>query len=221
MAMSYRPIYQLVALAASISSAVSTAFAGANPNFTLPLHAKVSYFEPCDGYLPVDCLDVRPTIQVETGQTVTVFLLVANHTQLGGVQTAFEVDPSWIFIYGLWECAPGLYPTAPSPPFGPTSGSIGRAFDCVTRGGLVPVGRLVFSAGTGCVSQIESSFPNGIHLLDCEQQIDRILPDEPGQRARLGRVCVGPGGNDACGVATSVAAATWGRIKATYPEGRW
>jgi hypothetical protein len=76
---------------------------------------------------------------------------------------------------------------------------------------------MFFVSGTGCIGQIESSFPQGIHALDCQQQYDRIFPSELGQGARLGKICVGPGGHDACDRVTPVAAATWGRIKASYP----
>jgi hypothetical protein len=76
---------------------------------------------------------------------------------------------------------------------------------------------MFFVSGTGCIGQIESSFPFGIHALDCHQEIDQIFPSEPGQRGRLGKICVGAGGHDACDRVTPVAAATWGRIKASYP----
>ena len=103
------------------------------------------------------------------------------------------------------------------PPFGPTSGTMIYAFNCLTGGTLAPLGRMFFVAGTGCIGQIESTYPpNGIYALDCQQQMDQILPDAPGQQARLGKVCVGTGGHDACEAATPVAAATWGAIKASY-----
>jgi len=217
--MTNRRIFSWLALwlAIAMTAAAGTALAGGNPDFTLPLHAKLSAFEPCNGYLPVDCAGVRPTVQIESGQDVAVFLLVANAPDLGAVQTAFEVDPSWVFYYGLWDCAPGLYPTSPGPPWGPTVGSIARSFDCLTRGALVPVGRMFYRAGTGCVGQVESSFPLGICVIDCDDDYDRIITTEPGQQARLGKVCVGPGGQDACEAATPVAATTWGAIKTSYP----
>ena len=216
MAMLYRHISQGVWLAAWMSAAASSAFAGANPNFTLPLHAKVSSFEQCNGYLPVDCLGVRPVVEVETGQPITVFLMVANYAELLGIQTAFEVDPSWTFTFGLWDCQYAPNENPPQPPFGPTSGTITAVFNCVTSGELLPIGRMTFVSGTGCVGQVESAYPSGTWALDCQQQFDRILPNEPGQAARLGKVCVGTGGQDACDRVTPVAAATWGRIKATY-----
>ena len=212
--MNHRLITMMVVLV--WMAGVNSAFAGSNPNFTLPLHAKLSQFEPCSGYLPVDCLGVRPTVQVETGQQVAIFLFVANYTQLAVIQTAFEVDPSWSFTFGLWNCQPGLQEFPPMPPFGPTSGTMIYAFNCLTGGTLAALGRMFFVAGTGCIGQVESSYPDGIYALDCQQQMDQIFPDEPGQQTRLGKVCVGAGGHDACEAATPVAAATWGWIKASY-----
>ena len=40
---------------------------GGNPNFTIPMHAKPSAFEQCNGYLPVDCMAVQPPLQRRTG----------------------------------------------------------------------------------------------------------------------------------------------------------
>jgi hypothetical protein len=196
-----------------LSLVARPAYAGANPSFTLPLHAKVSQFEPCDGYLPVDCLDNRPTVDVAEGP-VAVYLLVMNHCCLSLVQTAFDVDPEWTFSYGLWDCRFGLGPEIPPhPPFGPTSGTMIYAFNCVTTGELLPIGRMFFNAKGGCIEQVESSFLYGIHVMDCQQGIDRILPEEA---ERLGKICVGSGGYDACDRVTPVSPATWGAIKAAY-----
>src|SRR6188474_1926776 len=95
--MTMRRIFSRLAwLAIAMTAAAGTALAGGNPNFTLPLHAKVTQgYEPCEGYLPVDCLSVHPTVEVQSGQSVAIFLLVANAPELTGVQTAFDVDPSW------------------------------------------------------------------------------------------------------------------------------
>ena len=216
--MMIRRCFLLVLCLSAVTVAAGTAFAGgANPNFTLPLHAKVSSFEGCTGYLPVDCLGVRPTVSVQSGQPVAVFLLVANYSQISGIQTAFEVGPSWTFSFSLWDCLIGeIADVNPLPPFGPTSGSLVAAFNCVTSGGLISLGRMFFTSGTGCIAQIESAFPYGTFALDCQQQVDRILVWEPGQTARLGKICVGPGGQDACAAVTAVSAVTWGRIKASY-----
>jgi hypothetical protein len=203
----------VLALSLLFWSWADVARAGDNPHFTIPLHAKASSFEPCNGYLPVNCLDVRPTVEVASGQPVAIFVFVMNHTKIAGLQTAFEVDPSWTFAFGLWECH-GLYEFPPYPPFGPSAGTISLAFNqCVTSAALEPLGRMFFVPGQGCIGQIQSSFPFGIHAFDCSDEIDRILP---GDEARLGRVCVGPGGRDACERVVAIAATTWGLIKATY-----
>ncbi len=188
-------------------------YAGANPSFTLPLHAKASQFEPCNGYLPVDCLDNRPTVNVAEGP-VAVYLMIMNYCCVSVVQTAFDVDPEWTFVFGLWDCQQGLGPEfPPHPPFGPTSGTMIYAFSCVTTGVLLPIGRMFFNATGGCIEQVESSYPDGTFVMDCQQGIDRILPEEG---ERLGKVCVGSGGYDACDRVTPVSPATWGAIKAAY-----
>jgi len=213
--MTQRRIFSWLALwlAIAMTALAGTALAGGNPNFTLPLHAKVIHgSEGCTGYLPVDCLGVPPTVQVQTGQLVAIFLLVANASQLTGVQTAFEIDPSWTFISDDWYCR-GRPAFVPGPPFNGNTNSVAVAFNCITGGALLPIGLMHFVAGTGCVGQTISTYPLGTHVLDCNQDFDLITLS---QAARLGSVCVGPGGHDACAAATPVAAATWGSIKQTY-----
>jgi len=204
------------ALVATVAACVvGVASAGMNPDITLPLHALPSTFEPCDGYLPVDCEAYGPTVTIEPGPTA-IFLLAANYNALAGVQTAFLPDPTWTFTYGLWDCRPGqLVTQTPAPPFGPTAGTVAIAFSCLGGPGLAAIGRMYFTAGsTGCLEQVESSYPFGIHVIDCQQGIDQI----PAYLSwRLGKVCVGDGGIDACeGPQPAVDAATWGRIKAQY-----
>ncbi len=200
-------------LATCVATAAS---AGLNPNFTLPLHAKASSFEPCDGYLPVDCVNHLPVVNIAPGPTA-VFLFVMNYAEVAGVQTAFQPDGSWIFLFGLWDCQPGqLNAVMPAPPFGPTAGSIATAFNCLAGPQLAVVGRMFFFLNTnanGCLEQVQSSYPFGICVIDCQLAVDRILS---GQEARLGKVCIGPGGNAPCVQTTAVESATWGQIKAQY-----
>jgi hypothetical protein len=194
----------------------ATAFAGLNPQVTLPLHAKLSSFEPCTGYAPVDCATVLPTVDVPAAP-IAVFLFVYNHHNVAGVQTAFEW-PGWSLTFGLWDCQGGqLFATAPANPGGPTAGTITTAFNCVNTTSLLVVGRihLVPAGQPGCVNQVQSSFPNGIHVLDCSQGTD-LISDSPLDRQRLGKVCVGPGGNTACSPVAAVESSTWGSIKASY-----
>jgi hypothetical protein len=157
---------------------------------------------------------VSPTVNIAPGPTA-IFLLVNNYTQLVGVQTAFVPDASWTFSFGLWDCQPGqLSAVTPGPPFGATSGTITTAFNCLDGPSLAVIGRMFFIAGaTGCLEQVQSSYPFGIHVVDCAQGIDQI-PEHPQYR---GRICVGSGGIDACyGPQPAVGPVSWGQVKAQY-----
>jgi len=207
----------LGALAASVFAATGvpaiTARAGHNASFLLPLHVTPTTQGPCSAYQPVDCLAVQPTVDVSPG-TIAVYLLVMNHGQLAGVQTAFEPDPSWTFIHGLWDCQPGqVAAVTPAPPFGPAAGTIATAFNCVYGPSLAPVGRMIFSATQGCLTQVVPSYPFGIHVIDCAVEVDQA---QPGEDYRLGKICVGGGGYAACRGGGQMQDATWGAIKNQY-----
>ena len=211
--------YASVAMALMALCLSTMAFAGANPQVTLPLHAKASSFEPCAGYLPVDCTGpiggpTRPTVNLPAGSPAAVFLFANNYNNIAGVQTAFDFG-GLTLTFGLWDCQGGqLSAVTPAMPGGPTAGSITTAFNCVNSGALLIVGRMHFAPGSGCVSQVQSSFPNGIHVLDCSQGFDQI-PDS--QQARLGKICVAiQGGVDACAPILAVESSTWGAIKGQY-----
>jgi PKD repeat protein len=184
---------------------------GANPNIVLPLHAEAG----CHGCgpLPVDCLGNRPTVNIPPNSQVTVYLMAFSYTALAGVQTAFDWDPSWILLGALFDCVPGqLTAVVPVPPGGPTAGTVATAFDCVTSGNLLVVGRLLMMAGpSGCVSQVQSTYPGGIMVVDCSLGTDHIANEQ-----RLGSICVASGGHDACDIPIPVRPATWGQVKATY-----
>jgi hypothetical protein len=204
-----RTALAMVLMALMVSS---SAFAGLNPNITLPLHFKAVPFAACTDIAPVDCMTNRPDLNAVTGMGC-VFLLAANHTSLSGVQTAFDFG-GWTLMFGLWDCQVGqLFAVTPSNPGGPTAGTITTAFTPVTTGELAVIGRMFFEVGvTGCLSQVQSSYPFGIHVVDALVQNDEIH-DPVGNR--VGKICVGAGGIDACD-AMPVEAATWGGIKAQY-----
>jgi hypothetical protein len=207
--------YASVAMALMALCLTTTAFAGQNPNVTLPLHAKPSTFEPCNGYLPVDCLGNRPTVNIPAPAVpIAVFLLVNNYNAIAGVQTAFDW-PGWALAFGLWDCQGGqLSAVTPTNPGGATAGSITTAFNCLNGPALAVIGRMMFQpAGGGCISQVQSTFPNGCHVLGCDQSVD-LIPNS--QAARLGKICVGQGGVDACPPLVAVEPSTWGSIKAQY-----
>ena len=192
----------------------SVAVAGPNDNFTLPLHAEIGV-QAC-GPLAVDCRSTLATVNVPPHTGVTIYLMAANHINLAGVQTAFEWDSEWVFLGSIFDCAPAqLNAVVPAVPGGPTAGSVATAFNCVTHGDLLILGRLLMTSGSiGCVRQVQSSYPFGIHVIDCVTNVDQILA---GQEYRLGTICVSTGGHDACNIPSpAVAPTTWGQIKASY-----
>jgi len=206
------PVIASIALLAAATAAMAQG-PGVNNQVTLPLHYKASGFEACTGLAPVDCLTNRPAISATSGAAAAIFLTVMNYQSIQGVQTAFQFDATWTLTFGLWDCQTGqLNAVTPAMPGGPTAGSITTAFNCVTTGALLPIGRMFFTGPTaGCISQVQSTYPFGIHVLDCQGGVNQITED-----ARLGKVCVGAGGVDACDPVSPVESATWGGIKAQY-----
>ncbi len=202
---------QAMALMALMAS--SSAFAGLNPNITLPLHFKAVSFAACTDITPVDCVNNQPDVVAVTG-VGCAFLLAYNHTSLRGVQTAFDFG-GWNLMFGLWDCQGGqLFAVVPENPGGPTSGTITTAFNPVETGELAVIGRMFFQIpATGCLSQVQSTYPFGIHVIDGNLANDEI-PDPAGNR--VGKLCVAPDvGVNACSPA-AVEPATWGGIKAQY-----
>jgi hypothetical protein len=205
-----RILIAALGLQAAIGSA---AIAGPNANFTLPLHVVASISEPCNGYLPVDCMGNRPNTSAIANHVASVFLLVANHTDIAALQAGLEWNPSWTLSFSLFDCLPGQLDGFVSD--GPTSVSGVTTFSCVQGPTLAVVGRMFFMAGQiGCLKYRQPPFPSGICVFDCTgAEIDQITDvNSP----RLGRVCVGGGGHDACDAAVPVASDTWGAIKASY-----
>ena len=191
----------------------SIAFAGLNPEITLPLHFKAGSFANCTDFAPVDCESNRPDLNAVPGAGIA-FLLAYNHTSLAGVQTAFDFG-GWTLMFGLWDCQVGqLTAVTPANPGGSRDGSITTAFTPVTTGELIAIGRMFFQVpATGCLSQIQSTYPFGIHVIDALLQNDEIHDAKSG---RVGKLCVGAGGIDACAPVTAVEPTTWGKVKAQY-----
>ena len=189
------------------------ASAGPNPNFTLPLHVVESLSAPCDAYLPVDCLGTRPTTSAIADHPAVIFLLVSNHSGIAALQAGLEWEASWTWTASLFDCRPGQ--VGALIPDGPTTASGVTTFDCLTGPALAVIGRVAFQVGhTGCVRFRQPPIPNGICVFDCTgQEIDQITDVSS---PRLGRVCVGSGGHDACDPAVPVEPSTWGEIKSSY-----
>jgi hypothetical protein len=185
-----------------------------NENTTIVLHARDG-FADCSGpqQAGLDCVNVHPTIDVTGMAAPWVFVMLRNYDQLAGLQCAFDWPSTWTFLAGTWDCQPGSaisqFPKAP----GPKVGTLAVVFDCVQNGSLITIGRMIFaSAGTGCLSIIESDLAFGTHVAECDGGDGAAIPP-----ANRGRVCVGVGGYDACWLAsTPVESATWGAIKSQY-----
>ncbi|HWN83472.1 MAG TPA: hypothetical protein VNL97_03765 [Solirubrobacterales bacterium] len=198
-----------------VALATSRIEAGANPDFRIVLHAKQTSFENCNGYLPVDCVNVQPTVNVQAAP-LGVFVLIYNYEAASGLQTALQWT-GWSRTFSIWDCLQMCDPGPCPPPINPPGTEIiAVAFTgCVTGPALVSVGRIFFvpAGNAGCITQSDPGLPLGIHLLDCEGGWDQITdPESP----RLGKICVNAGGVNACAGAVPVESATWGRIKATY-----
>ena len=158
------------------------------------------------------CPNVNTT--VNAGATNAIYLLANNVAELAGVQTAFEVDPSWALLFQLWDCQGNqVVGTQPTAPYGPVEGTIATAFDCVTGSDCVVVGRMHFITIAGCITQTDSGFPFGTHFIDCSGRDTQVAPE------CWGSVCVGTPGENTCdceGGATPVEPSTWGGIKTQY-----
>jgi hypothetical protein len=210
--------YAPVAMALMALCIGSTAFAGANPQFTMPLHGihPTTLTETCATAGDVDCINVLPTVELPPNPGFgAVYLMVNNHTELKGIQTAIDFGPH-ILILGNWTCQTNqLSLSVPAMPGGPDAGLLSTAWDCVQSTDLQIAGFMQFNmVGTGCVSHV---LPTGrlFEALDCGLLLDQH--DGTGaDAARLGKVCQGPGGFDACEAVSPVESATWGSIKAQY-----
>jgi hypothetical protein len=199
------PILTLVGLLCLGSNALAV-----NDATSLVLHAVETSFGLCT---VAPCPDAA--VDIGVGPTYAFYLLINNHENVAGVQTAFDWPTAWPVLFGLWDCqgnqVNGTTPTAP----GPQTGTIASAFDCVTGPEQAVIGRIHVSATTeGCFSQVMSSFPFGNHVVSCQNEVHEIPMD------CWGSVCAGTGGGiNACAPcqgSTPVEPSTWGSIKAQY-----
>jgi len=189
----------------------------------ISLHAITGINHACD--LPnVNCRcyseDVWPTTSVPPNTEITVYVILTPALcpvayPLSGVQTAFEWDQSWTFIGSTWNCQPNQLYVTTLQPGGSRSGTITTAFDCVEASTALVIGKLYFMTGqTGCLRQITPRDAYGVQLLDCTPEMHLIsLPEED---YRIGSVCVGALGQNACWDPGPVEHSTWGGIKASW-----
>ncbi|MGD8395873.1 MAG: PKD domain-containing protein [Candidatus Eiseniibacteriota bacterium] len=179
---------------------------GWNAMTTLVLHAVETDFGPCD--IPDPCPGA--TVEVTPGATIAAYLLIRNYDDVAGLQTAFDFG-GFEFLNGIWDCrANQVNGRVPAPPGGPTDGTLATAFDCVGGGVSAIIGRLHMVAQSGCLMQVESTYPFGTHVVNCLNDVQGIGPNE------RGIICAGGSGADVCDIAIPVRETTWGAIKAQY-----
>jgi hypothetical protein len=200
--------------------------AEANNNFTVVLHARTpSGSGTCTVADLPDCLPagVQPTTQVSPGE-FRLYIFINNYTDLFAMQTAFAWPGDWTadpdgeapITFGC-RGATQAYAHEPQNPGGPFDGTLATAFDCFAGPGLAAIGRVDFLAGaSGCLTQVNPLQGTGlVEALDCLNRSVTIDANTPQGQQRLGSICVGAPGVNAC-VGVPVEPATWGKIKSSY-----
>jgi len=199
---------------------------GSNFHACLLLHAEAGVVTSCDPVRSVRCWycwppGPAPNTTVPPNSEITVFLFASTegcYLHLFGVQTALAWDPSWKLLGSSWDCQRNqLCATVPQEPGGARHGTIATVFDCAVGNSSEVIGRLYFRTGaSGCLRQVQSEYPFGTHVLDCELLSNDF---ERSFEARVGSVCVDEQGYDGCWFTGPVQDSSWGQIKAHFPEG--
>lgn len=200
---------------AGLTMACATAASGANEDATIVLHAQpwdLGLF--CQAWVgQMDCSSMPPVVNVQSEETIAVYVLLRNYDAVSSVRYQFEVDGGknglwgdWTMIFSAFGCLPGQT-TAAEP--GSTSGVLDTNFLCIEGGALRVLGLMAMRSGShGCleISNVEFS---GIQ--DCDQVLTDVAP------RNRGRICIEDGGYNACdAMPVAVEGATWGVIKAQY-----
>jgi hypothetical protein len=191
--MSRRIFSQVLCVVGVTSLAVTSAYCQRNDNTTLPLHAVVGLITIEGELVPDPCDPVNITTSAQTGDQVTIYVIVRNYDDIVGVQTAFTWG-DWQFLSGHWNCRPNqVVGHAPYGDGGSREGTLATAFDCIERGRTAIIGMMQFTVGTGCLRHTESSFPFGTHVLASDfNEVAHVYPFHRGE------VCVGEAGYPAC-----------------------
>ena len=213
----YTPARLVSFVACVLPSLALNAYAGPNSNASLVLHAvRSDYSSSCE--IEDLCLPSpgHPQVEiVEPGRPHAIYVLLRNFDNVYYLQFALDWPQDWQRAFGWWYCQTGCiceqFPFNP----GPVLGAYSCCFNCLTGGASSVIGYMYFQTpAAGCISVIDAAVgvPQGTFVESCDlTQIDPIL-----ERNR-GRVCVGPGGVNACQSVTSVESSTWGKVKRTFP----
>jgi hypothetical protein len=202
--------------------------AQANTHFSVVLHARTpGGTGTCTATGVPNCTNIRPTTQVAADTEFRLYIFINNYTALGAMQTAFAWPADWVcdpdgeppITFGC-RGTTQAYAHEPVNPGGPIDGTLATAFDCFTGPGLAAIGRIDFLSGAaGCLTQVNpAQGTRRVEVLDCQNNSTTIDADTSFGQLRLGAICVGTPGRDACDVHPAVEPATWGSIKATYRE---
>jgi hypothetical protein len=192
----------------------------ANENTTVILNAQIGGFDCINGPIPFDCESSTPTVTVAPGDVITVQVFLRNYDNIEAFACRFAVDGGsgmqtwgdWTLLATYFGCLPGQVSHVPSqnapPPAEP--GNLVTGFSCLTGGSLRFVGWMLMQVGSsGCLGIEEREFGTGVQ--DCSQEFTAI------PASNRGRICVGPGGYDACEpVTVPIENSTWGQIKQQY-----
>jgi hypothetical protein len=184
-----------------------------NESTTIVLHANDGP-TTCEGpqQAGLDCETVMATVDATGMDLAMVMIYYRHYDDAVCLQCAFDWPASWTYAGTSWGCQT-FQITVPQPSApGPVAGSVTTCFNVITGGMLAPIGAMIYaSPGDGCLDIIESGYPFGTHVTDSGGGMTPIAPEN------RGRVCVGPGGYDACEpAATPVEPTTWSNVKLQY-----
>jgi hypothetical protein len=226
--------YASVAICLLALCLATVAEANNNSKFTVVLHAGTPG-GGCSATGVPDCAAVQPVTTVAPGTEFRLYILVNNYTELQAMQTCLSWPADWLINPAgeptlSFPCAVGA--TAGHEPQGDGQGPGGNeavdgtyaaSFNCITGPAVAKIVRIDFRSGaSGCLTQINPAQGSG------RVEIDDCAVNPPGGnptlldastaegQARLGSICVGTPGHNACQAIVAVEPATWGRIKNSY-----
>ncbi len=189
----HAPGLRMITAGIAVLAINGLAEAGPNELTTLPLHAVIQPASPPPCNIDDPCAPGPPTTTVPPGTEIAIYLLARNFDNLGGVQTAFDWG-GWSLVSGSWNCqGTQVSGTEPHGAGGSSAGTIATAFDCVLGPSTAIIGSMTFvTTSAGCLTQVESAFPFGTHVVSCNAAMDPVA------LYNCGAVCVGASGVDAC-----------------------
>ncbi len=198
--------------------------AEANQNFTVVLHARTpSGTGACTvADLPTCQAGSDPVTQIAASIDFRLYIFVNNYTNIQAIQTSFTWPGDWLIAPSgppsVFGCRGNqLNASEPAQPGGPSAGTLATAFDCVTGPAMTPIARIDFQAGaSGCLIQTNpAQGSQQVEVVDCTNTSTRLDASNPVNLPRLGTICIGSAGVNACNP-LPVEPATWGAIKASF-----